>query len=136
MESVAPVESNESEESVSSVMPTVPPEAGTELFEDDEANKLSAIRELKDLLPKLEAQSEDARRCLAVIIENFHAANRLLLAAEKTGVMDLAVLEFRYSAVEIGNHVERIFDMAQQVEIATNEVVKGAKGLAAPRKTG
>jgi hypothetical protein len=26
--------------------------------------------------------------------------------------------------------------MAQQVEIATNEVVKGAKGLAAPRKTG
>lgn len=135
MESVAPFE-EESEENVSSVMKSVPPEGETsepELFEDNETNKRAAVKELKELLPALEAKTEDARRCLSVIIENFHAANRLLLAAEKTDILNLAVLEFRYAAVEIGNNIEQIITMAQHVEISTNEVVKGAKDLASPK---
>ncbi len=128
MESVAPAEPESTEsEAVSSVM-----QSGTSaLFEDVEANKLNALQELKKNLPALEATSEDVRRCTGVIIENFHAANRLLLAAEKTGILDLALLEFRYAISEIGNNLDGLLSSAQQVEIATNEIVKGAQELAA-----
>lgn len=130
MESVAPVESSETEESegaVSSVMQSVPP---TPLFEDEEANKLDALQELKKGLPELEALSEDVRRCFAVVIENFHAANRLLRVTEKTGVLDLSLLEFRYAIHEIKDNVERLAAQARQVEVSTNEVVKGAQEMA------
>lgn len=118
MESVAPVES-ESDEIVSAVMP----------IPSDSTNQAEAIKELKEVLPKLESLSEDTRRCFGVISENFHAAHRLLLALEKKGALDSAVLDFRQAVVEVGRHMELIASTVEQIEVVTNDMMKGVHGL-------
>lgn len=92
--------------------------------------KQEAVKSLEEVLSKLESNCEDARRCLSVVTENFHASKARFDAMVKTGVIDISVIEFHMAAIEMTRHLEKILDMAQQLEMATNEMVRGARSMA------
>jgi hypothetical protein len=85
---------------------------------------------LRKLLPALEQDCEDARRCFSVIAENFHAARSRLAAMLKSGKSDeVAVHEFHQAVVETGKNLAPLLETIRQIEAATNEMVEGAREL-------
>jgi hypothetical protein len=96
----------------------------------------AAVAELRRILPQLEAGCDDARRCFAVIGENFHVASRrleaMLARKNESGApaeIEESVHEFLVAAIEVGRNIEPLIGYAREIENATNEMARGAQGL-------
>lgn len=92
-----------------------------------------AITELEEKIPELESVCEDIRRCYGAVLENLYVSRKRLTVLKDSNVSNeevrAAIMEFLYAVNEAKNNAEAAAFSARQTEVATNEMVKGARQM-------